>query len=236
MITPFSLSVVLPVFNEDQTIQLTLQQSIDYLKQQSYLEKFEVIVVDDGSADNSAEVIRRFQSKHANVKTVTHSNNRGYGAAMISGIHEAQYGWILLMDADGQIHIDALERAVSYVNDYDIVGGYREKRMDSLYRTLLGKTYTLCARILLGVKSRDINCGFKLFKRQMLDVDGIKTHAGAFYTHVYLNAQRMDARLKEVPIEHFPRRQGSSTGANYKVVTTAMTDMIKLIMEKIKRS
>ncbi len=229
-----SLSIILPVYNESQTITETIQQCVDYMKQQSVIDEYEFLVVNDGSTDASLKILNDLSAAHPSLKVLSHTSNQGYGAALITGIQAAQYERILLMDADGQIKLGSLSDAWPYVNDYDIVSGYRARRMDSAYRRFLGKTYTAFVRLIFGVKSRDINCGFKIFKRKFLDVAGINTHAGAFYTHVFINAQKMGARIREVPIQHFPRAQGHSTGADFNVVTTAMSDVIKLLFSKKK--
>lgn len=234
MIQAKALSIVLPVYNEAQTIEHTLQQSIEYLQQQKMIKDYEILVVNDGSGDESLRILNQLKSSIPHLTVLQHEQNQGYGAALITGIQKAQYDHILLMDADGQICLDSLETAWPYVNEFDIVSGYRSKRMDSLYRKFLGKTYTAFVRLIFGVKSRDINCGFKIFNRKFLDVAGINTHAGAFYTHVFINAQKMGARIREVPIQHYPRQKGHSTGADFNVVTTAMSDVIKLLFAKKK--
>ena len=229
---PVSLSLILPVYNEEDNIQHTVEEAVNWLSQSAAVGDFEVVAVNDGSRDTSGAILNRLTSEVEGLEVVSYSDNKGYGGALMSGIAVARYDWVLLMDSDGQFKVDALEGILPHTDDFDIVAGYRANRRDNAGRIWLGEIYTGLAKTFLKVRLRDINCGFKLFRKTFLDVDGINTHAGAFYTHVFINAQAKGARIKEVPVEHYPRRGGQPTGASLKVVIMAISDFVSLLISR----
>lgn len=228
----FALSIIFPIYNEEINIQRTIEDSLNYLRGFEGVQEYEVILVNDGSTDGTSKILEEVVKDKNELVLINHTQNEGYGAALITGIKKAKYEWVLLMDSDGQIKINSVNAMKEFTDDYDIIAGYRAKRCDSIYRIILGKIYTTLASSFLKVRSRDINCGFKMFRKEFLDIEGINSHAGAFYTHVYIKAQAKDARIKEVPIEHFPREGGVPTGANMKVILTAMQDFFNLLFKK----
>lgn len=227
-----SISVVLPLFNEEKNIKQTVDDTFDYFQKQSFFDTFEVIAVNDGSTDQTKEILDQLCETHSRLRIVSHPKNLGYGAAMMTGIKNAVNACILLMDGDGQIHISSVDAAVEYISDYDIITGFRVKRRDPVFRVLLGKAYTNFVALLFGVRLKDVNCGFKLIKKGFLDIDAIDCHAGVFYTNIFIYARSKQARIKEVPIEHFPRSHGKQTGASAEVIYEALFDLIKLKFSK----
>ncbi len=205
-----------------------------FFKEQDFFDEYEIIAVNDGSTDQTGLILEKLKENFACLKIITHSKNFGYGKALASGVRKATFPWVLMMDADGQFKIDALKEMLEYMPDYDIVTGYRYKRTDPIHRVFIGKMYTLLACLLFGLKIKDVNCGFKLFRREILNFDDTVCHAGAFYTGVYTQAKAKNCKIKEVPVEHFPREGGRQTGASLKVMFMAVLDLIKLSFSKGK--
>jgi len=224
----YSISIVLPAYNESKNIKQTLDDANNFLENSKAFESYEIIVVDDGSTDNTSMILDELKSTVNCLKVITHPKNKGYGRALSSGILETQFPWVLLMDADGQFKLSSLDSMLGYFSDYDIISGYRYKRRDPLGRILLGKTYSFLASSLFGLKIRDINCGFKLFRRETLDLEGLKCHAGVFYTKIFIKTKAKGYKIKEVPVEHFPRTGGKQTGASLKVVWESISDVFRL--------
>ena len=230
----FSISVVLPVYNESGNISDTVVDSERFLSERTFLNAYEMIVVDDGSTDATPTILDSLCSRYSNLKALRHPRNLGYGAALISGIKEADSDWILLMDADGQFKIDTLSSMIPYICDYDILAGYRSNRTDSLYRIFLGQTYTKLAAVLFRVNLIDINCGFKLFRKDIVDVAAISSYGGVFYTDFFMKAAEQGCRVKQLPVEHYPRMKGKQTGASLKVILAAGIDVIRLLRTRRK--
>ena len=147
---------------------------------------------------------------------------------MMARILKAKYDWLLLMDADGQFKIDSIGEMIGALAGYDIITGYRLRRVDSLYRVFLGKAYTAIACWLFGLNLKDINCGFKLMKREGLDIKRTVCHAGAFYTEIFKNAKAKGYKVKEVPVAHYPRKSGDQTGAKPQVIVKSLIDLFRL--------
>ncbi len=223
-----SISIVLPVFNEAGNIETTMQETVNFFKQEKFFPEYEIIIVDDGSTDNSPRVLDGLSGKIERLSVVRHAQNRGYGAALVTGIKKARHPWILLMDADGQFKINSILDMIPRMNSCDVLAGYRRKRTDSRIRILLGKTYTYLAFLLFKVKLKDINCGFKLLRKDIIDIDAVSSHGGAFYTDFFIKTQKKGCRIEQVPVEHFPRLKGKQTGASFKVVLAAMIDVFRL--------
>jgi len=227
-----NISIILPAYNEENNIRQSIEDSIHYLENQKSFERYEIIAVNDGSIDQTANILNNLTKKFNFLKIVTHNKNKGYGGALLSGINEARYPWLLLMDADGQFQLNSIDELIVHMDEFKIITGYRLKRMDSAHRIVLGKTYTYLACIIFSLEIRDINCGFKLIKKDALDFNSLNSHAGAFYTDFFIKAKNEGHKIKEVPVKHYQRTEGRSTGANLNVIVTAITDIVRLKNEK----
>jgi len=226
----FSISVILPVYNEGENIVDTVARASSFLNSQPVVfDTYEIIVVDDGSVDETPAILHALCQRYPNLKTLRHNKNLGYGAALVSGIKQAVSEWVLLMDADGQFKIDALRDMIPYLDHYDILAGFRAKRTDPLYRIVLGRTYSLLATLLFKLDLVDINCGFKLFRRNSINVETLNAHGGVFYTDFFIRARDQGCRIKQLPVAHFPRKKGKQTGASIKVVFAAVVDIVRLL-------
>lgn len=222
-----SISLVLPTYNEEGSIEKTIKDSIAFLESRDIFTEFEIIVVDDGSRDNTPVILRKLK-ENLSIKIITHSKNLGYGEALASGIKNSQFPLIFFMDADGQFNIRDLDKLVSYLDRYDIVTGYREKRQDSLYRIILGKTHTFLIFLLFGLRLKDVNCGFKLIKREVFDALNFVCSGALAYSEILVNAKNKGLKIKEVPVFHYPCRKGRQTGGSPKVVFSAIKELLEL--------
>ena len=224
-----SISIVIPAHNEIGCIEQVVTSSLEFLKSHLVFDPFEIIIVDDGSRDETPFILKKLKQNNMNVITViTHKSNLGYGLAMTSGIKQAKYSLILLMDADGQFKIDSINNIINFIPEYDIIAGFRQKRMDPFPRIILGKTYSKIASLFFGVKIQDINCGFKLFKKEALAINKIECHSGVFYTSILIGAISKGFKLKQYPIKHYPRIAGKQSGASLKVIFASAIDILRL--------
>lgn len=221
-----NLSVILPVYNEAGVIEGVVTLALKHLS--CLAVDFEIIIVNDGSTDNVSEVLRKIPLLDGRIKTVSHKTNLGYGRALMSGVGVSKYPLIFFMDADGQFDISEIDKLICYVKDYSIITGYRYERKDNFYRIFLGNAYGLFVFLLFGLRLKDINCGFKLFRREVLEKETFSCSAGAFYTEILLKARKHGYKVKEVVIGHFPRLKGRESGANPSVIFNAFLDLIKL--------
>ncbi len=229
------ISVFLPSHNEEGNVERVVKAYIAELPRVS--DNYEVIVVDDGSIDRTGEIADRLASEDSHVKVVHHHVNRGYGGAVISGIKAAIQPYVLLSDGDGQFDPADLERLTALVPQYDVVVGRRTHRADPLMRRINGKAWTMLVRGLLGITISDIDCGFKLFKREMLEGMDLRANGAMISTELMARVQGRGAKVAEVDVQHLPRVAGEQSGANLKVVTKAFKELFALYRElKLERN
>ena len=221
-----SISVVFPAYNEEGNIGKTVSEAIKILPELT--DDWEVIVVNDGSKDRTAYILKEYTRVHPNVKDIHHPSNKGYGAALKSGITSASKDLIFFCDSDLQFDLRELTKLLQWIDQYDIVAGYREKRSDSFHRRLNAFSWNMLVRLLLGIKIKDIDCAFKIFKRQVFDKVKINAVGAMVNTEILSQAFKYGFTIKEVPVSHFPRTQGQQTGANLKVIIKAFKELFRL--------
>ncbi len=222
-----SLSVVLPAYNESENIEKTVTHAVSYLK--GTFRDYEVIVVNDGSIDGTPEIVERLATSNPRIILVNHPKNLGYGSALRSGFERASLDYIFLMDSDGQFDISDIDRFIPFLESYDVVVGYREKRADPFIRSLNARLYHLFIRLLFGLKLRDIDCAFKMFPRSVYRaVRPIESGGALFSAEFLVKLRQKGFTIREVPVRHFPRRFGRQTGANLKVIIRMFKECWKL--------
>lgn len=224
---PVDLSVVLPAYNEEAVIGELVRRATNSLDAKGL--RYEIQVVDDGSRDGTGEVLTSLRETSPALRVVTHESNRGYGAALRSGIEAARGEHILLADGDGQFRIEDFEALWSRREQADVVLGYRKPRHDPWVRKFAGWMYgRVLVRLALGGRFRDVNCGFKLVPRRI--VDGMELHStGALISAELLTRARLaGATFVEIGVDHFPRRRGAATGLLPRVVLQMVRELVTL--------
>jgi cellulose synthase/poly-beta-1,6-N-acetylglucosamine synthase-like glycosyltransferase len=220
------LSVIFPALNEEANIRRTVEAARGILPK--IAARWEIIVVNDGSTDATARICDELKEKYSEVKIVHHERNRGYGAALKSGIMSASYDLVFFSDSDGQFNFDDLQQLICWAEDYDIVAGYRAKRHDPLYRRINALGWNVLVRLVLGIKIRDIDCAFKLFRRSVFDHVQIRCVGAMVNTEILAQATQLGMRIHQVKVNHLPRRYGKQSGANIHVVIKAFGELCRL--------
>jgi glycosyltransferase involved in cell wall biosynthesis len=221
-----TLTVIFPAFNEEQNIAATVESACETLPQLAL--QWEIIIVNDGSWDSTSKVCDQLVNAHPHVRVIHHSRNRGYGAALKSGVSAARHELIFFTDSDGQFTVTELPKFIEYAKQFDIVTGYRAKRNDPPHRIVNALGWNLLVRIVLGIHIRDIDCAYKLFRRAVFERIQIRSIGAMVNTEIMAQAMKFGMRLKEVEVSHFPRRFGRPTGANIKVIFKAFRELFKL--------
>jgi dolichyl-phosphate beta-glucosyltransferase len=204
-----SISIVIPAFNEERRLTATLTAVLAYLAQRDW-RSAEVVVVDDGSADGTARLVREFSATHAAVRLVQNPGNRGKGYSVRHGVMEARGEWILFSDADLSAPIEELDKLLVAAREGGASVAIGSRAMDrslievhqSGFREMAGRVFNLCMRALTGLPFQDTQCGFKLFEagaarevfgRQRLERFG-------FDAEVLFIARQLGFRMVEVPV------------------------------------
>jgi glycosyltransferase involved in cell wall biosynthesis len=221
------LSLILPAYNEEANLEIVVNEALEELP--ANFQSFEIIVVDDGSHDRTPEIADRLASSQPDrIKVVHHRPNRGYGAALTSGFKAAQGDYLMFMDSDRQFKAADVKLLAPYVGKADIIAGYRKKRNDPFYRFLIGYTFNTIVTVLFGIHLRDIDCGFKIFKAEMLKSMELTSPGALINTEIHARAQRQGRSIIEVGVNHYPRLVGDQSGANVKVILRAMGETMAL--------
>jgi glycosyltransferase involved in cell wall biosynthesis len=204
-----AVSAVFPCYNDARTIGDLVDAVHAALT--PLVEEVEVVVVNDGSADESGAVLDAMAADRAWLRVVHHERNGGYGQALISGFTAARHDWIFYTDGDAQY--DAREAALLVplaTHDVDIVQGYKVGRGDSWYRKVIGRVYHHAVRVLFGLKVRDTDCDFRLFRRRLFTDRPLTSTSGVICVEMMFRFQRAGARFVEAPVHHYFRPHGSS--------------------------
>lgn len=221
-----SISVVLPTYNEEENILKAVDITREALCK--YFNKVEIIVVNDGSIDQTMTLVDAMVRKSDDVRVVHHEINKGYGAALRSGFMIAEHELIFFTDSDLQFDIDEISRLLPWIHMYDIVSGYRDHRADSFIRKFNAWAWNRLVRLVLGVKAKDIDCAFKLFRKDVLDTLTLSSNGAMINTEILALANKNNFSLQEVPVSHLPRLRGEQTGANVSVVLKAFSELFSM--------
>lgn len=221
--TTHSLSVVLPAHNEEHVIVRTVQDVTTILS--AWMNDFEVIVVNDGSTDQTEALVSQLTSTDTHIRLVTHPVNKGYGAALVSGFAAATKELTFFMDSDGQFTIQDLQSFFPFIDTYDAVLGYRLDRQDTWIRKLNASGWKFVVRLMLGVNVRDIDCAFKLMHTQFLHEYPLETQSAMINAELLYKLTRSKRSYTQIGVHHLPRQGGQATGANIKVILRAFRDL-----------
>ena len=175
------LSVFLPTYNEEKSIASVSAGVLAVLS--AVADRYELIIVNDGSTDHTAEIVERLVQNDNHVRCIHHQNNRGYGAALKSGLYACRYEWISFIDADGQFDFSEIDRFIikQKETDADLVIGYYLSRAVPIYRKLNSFLWQTLIFLFFGLRVRDIDCGFKLISRKVVEATpDLESERGAF--------------------------------------------------------
>lgn len=218
------LSIVLPAHNEAGNLPELIKEITDCMRELAW--DYEVIIVNDGSTDGSREIIENLQKSDGHIKAVHHSKNRGYGAALRSGFSAATKELIFFMDSDRQFDIKEISKLAERLSEADMVIGYRKNRQDHLIRKLNAGIFNLAVNVLFGLWVKDIDCAFKLMKKEIVDRADLESSGALINTELLVKTKRLGYKIKQTPVSHYPRLSGEQSGANIKVILRAVKEIL----------
>ena len=221
-----SITVFFPCYNEQENVARVAEQAIEVLE--GLRADYEVIVVDDGSADETGRIADRFAAEHPRVRVVHHPRNLGYGAALQSGFRAATKELVFYTDGDAQFDIHEMPALLPLMQEYDIVSGYRMNRQDKYVRKMCGWLWTKVTGMIFSLNLRDIDCAFKLYKRAIFDEIKMESTGALIDTEILARAARKGYTIAQRGVHHYPRTAGRPTGGNPRVILRAFKELLRL--------
>jgi glycosyltransferase involved in cell wall biosynthesis len=217
-----SISVVLPAFDEEPNIEPMVRACLEALP--AMTTDFEVIVVDDGSSDGTRAAVERLvDESYPVVRLLAHDQNRGYGAAIRTGLQHSRKQLVFYTDADRQFDVAELAYFLPMMKDLDLVVGFRVYRYDAVLRSMISWVYNRIVRLLFRVRVRDVDCAFKLMRAEVRDKLALETDDFFIDTEIVARARKWNFRIGEKGVRHYPRVAGETTVAPGDVVRTLKT-------------
>ncbi len=225
----------MPAYNEEGNIAATIMDATKAAK--TVANDYEIIVVNDGSRDKTVEIVTGLSQLDPHIRLINHSKNRGYGAAVKTGLGACRKNWIFFTDSDGQFHYDELAKFVVATDSADLVMGYRRKRMDPFHRVFVAQVLLkIWNFVLFGLTVRDVDCAYKLFSRKLLRAIKLKTESAITVSEFIIKAKAAGFRITQLPVQHYPRRFGEQTGGNWRVIMRAARESFRMYKELHPRS
>ena len=226
------LSIFFPAFNDAGTIASLVIQAVHVASRLT--PDFEVIIVNDGSRDATGLVADELARTYPQVRVVHHPTNRGYGAALRTGFATASKSLVAYTDGDGQY--DPLELDVLWnrlTPDTDMVTGFKISRSDPFHRIVIGRVYHHTVRFLFRLRVRDVDCDFRLMRREIFDRITLERDTGVICLEMMRKIQDAGFRVEEVPVHHYHRTYGRSQFFNFRRIFWTGIDVLKLWLQLV---
>lgn len=226
----FELSVFLPTYNEEGSIKQVVLKTKKVLEQVT--NKWEILVINDGSRDSTQGIVEDIRSSDNRIRIINHDKNKGYGASFKSGLYNSKYDWIAFTDSDNQFDFSEISKFIEKQKETnaDLVIGYYKKRQVSKFKIITSKVWEFSVLILFGLHVHDIDCGFKLISKKVVEtIPHLESERGAFISSEFLiKARKAGFVISEVPVTHYPRLTGTGTGRNLNVIVRSFVDLFRL--------
>lgn len=232
-----SISAFFPAYNDGGTIASMVVSAL--LTLQELVDDYEVIVVDDGSSDYTGWLLDGLAHQYNRLRVIHHSRNRGYGGALRTGLANATKEWAFYTDGDAQYDPremkDLVEAARREPGQVDVVNGFKISRNDPLHRIIIGRLYHHMVRLAFGFRLRDVDCDFRLIRRQILDNVHLESNSGTICLEMVKKMQDAGYRFIEVPVHHYHRAYGRSQFFNFPRLWRTAVQLSQLWLKLVVR-
>jgi glycosyltransferase involved in cell wall biosynthesis len=222
----YSITIFFPCYNEEHNIERVTREALDVAGR--LFDDYEIIIVNDGSRDNTGAIADRLAKENPFVRVIHHEHNKGYGAALRTGFENATKELVFYTDGDGQFKIEEITKLLPLIDKYDIVSGYRIRRQDSLIRKINAFMWGLLVNALFKINVSDVDSAFKLYKRKIFDEITLTSQGALIDTEIFAKARAKGYTITEVGVNHYPRVAGEQTGAKLSVIFKAFKELFKL--------
>lgn len=226
-----ALTFFFPAYNEEGNLEAVVAEALEALPR--FADRFEVVIVDDGSRDRTPELADALAGRDPRIRVIHHRPNRGYGGAIRSGLASARMPYVFFTDGDRQFRLADLHLLLARIDDADVVVGYRIRRSDPARRLAIAWVYKHVLRVVFGCGFRDVDCAYKLFRTELFQrvpLSLIRSNGAFFSAELLLTLRAAGARVVQVGVPHHPRVAGVAAGAAPRVVARTLRDLLLLRM------
>lgn len=221
------LSIFFPFWNEEKNLEGVVRKAIPIAD--TLADKWEILMIDDGSSDQTLEIAKRLEKENPNLRVIKHDKNRGYGASLRSGLQDSKYDLVVFNDGDGQFDFSEVSKFLEKIEKNDIVIGHRKQRIDHPLRHILMNMLKIWDLFFFGIHFKDIDCGFKLFKREAINkIMPLRSEGAMITTEILVKSKRAKLKIAQVEVNHYPRLYGDQSGGNLRVIIRAVRESLAL--------
>ena len=230
-----SLSVFFPAYNDAPSLPGLIHKTFDVLRE--HVEDYEVIVVNDGSQDDTGDVLEQLRLEFTPYMRVqTHPQNRGYGGALRTGFESATRDYVFYTDGDSQYDVGELPLLLKLAGpETGLVNGYKLERHDPAHRVWIGKAYNWFARTLFRIRLRDIDCDYRLIRRSLVDAIHLTSTSGTICVELVRKLELSGCEVKEVGVHHYPRLYGRSQFFRIQSLAITLYQLVRLWVRLVIR-
>lgn len=227
-----TISFFCPAYNDEENLPVLIPKTVSLLRK--ICSAFEVVIIDDASPDNTGKVADKLAKKyHPYVKVIHHAKNKGYGGALLSGFkHANKYPLVFYTDGDNQYDVSVLTDMLPHIKTYHAVIGRRIMREVSLQRKLQSIGYNGLIRFLFQLQQHDVNCAIRLYRRTALKNIHLTSTSAFLPAESIIKLNQKGYKIKEVPVQHYPRTHGEASGGKLSVIVPTFIEMLKYFLHK----
>ena len=232
-LSSIEVSVVAPAFNEQENIKVFTESAVNTLNKLG--KAFEIVVVDDGSKDETGNMLKKLSQKHSMLLLISHEHNMGYRASMLDGIAAAKGRYVATIDSDLQYDISDISQFLEKIDKgYDVVSGVRTTKKDTLLRRVLSRGFTRCVNLFFSTDFPDTNCVFRLFRREAMEDVYLSYDGFLFPTEQLIAWHLLNLKIGYVPVVQHERMMGASSFNSLIQVSKALFFLLKLKFNSLK--
>jgi len=222
----YPITIFFPCYNEEQNVERVTKEALAVAGRIS--DDYEIIIVNDGSKDRTAEIADRLANEYPVVRVIHHEVNKGYGGALQTGFKNASKELVFYTDGDGQFKIEEITKLLPFIENFDIVSGYRISRRDPFIRKVNAFMWGALVNALFKIRVSDVDSAFKLYRRKIFDEIILTAQGALIDTEVLAKAKAKGFTITEVGVNHYPRVAGEQTGARLSVIFKAFKELFEL--------
>lgn len=220
-----SVSFFCPAYHDENNLPKLIPRVFEFLGEIS--DKFEIIIIEDGSPDKTGEIADRFALAFPNISVIHHPKNLGYGATLKDGFSRAQYEYVMYTDGDNQYDVREFGPYLYLLENADILSGYAVKKAVTPARKFQSAVFNLLVNVLFWVNFRDVNCSMKIYKRNVLDKFNPKSNSAFLDAEMLIKAKKLGYKVAQFPVIHYERQNGTASGSKPRVVADTIKDMLR---------